>query len=69
MQACIRCGNWHKDAEHHVGRYLSCTEVKAYWSDLKRRHREETGHLAMLKMTGDGRIVCIKCGRDLTDTL
>jgi hypothetical protein len=69
MQACTRCGNWHKDAEKHVGRYLSCAKVKTYWSELKRRHRQETGHLAMLKITGDGRIICTKYGRDLTGPL
>lgn len=69
MQACTRCGTWHTDAEKHMGRYLSCTEVKTYWSELKRRHHKETGHMAMLKMTGDGRLVCIKCGQDLSEAL
>jgi hypothetical protein len=68
MKACTRCGAWHTDAERNVGRYLSCTEVKEYWSDVKRRHLEETGHLAMIKMTKDGRVVCVHCGAALIDS-
>jgi hypothetical protein len=45
---------------------MSCTEVKEYWSDLKRRHMEETGHLAMLKMSKDGILYCLKCGQQIT---
>lgn len=65
MKACTRCGVWHTDAEKHVGHHMSCTEVKQYWSELKRLHLEETGHLAMIKMGKDGRVICIKCGKDL----
>lgn len=69
MKACTRCGVWHTDAEKYLGRYLSCTEVKQYWSDLKRRHLEEAGHLAVIKIGKDGRVICIKCGQALTDLL
>jgi hypothetical protein len=48
---------------------MSCTEVKEYWSDVKRLHMENTGHLAMIKIGKDGRIICIKCGQDLTALL
>jgi hypothetical protein len=66
MKACTRCGAWHTDAEHTVGRHMSCTEVKQYWSDLKRKHSDESGHLAMLKLTKDGKVVCIRCDAVLT---
>ncbi|MDQ7782562.1 MAG: hypothetical protein RDU20_06775 [Desulfomonilaceae bacterium] len=45
---------------------MSCTEVKLYWSELKRRHLELTGHLAAIKVTRDGAIVCLKCGMTIT---
>jgi hypothetical protein len=67
MKACTRCGVWHTDAENRAGHYLSCTVVKQYWSDLKRLHMEATGHLAMIKITKDGRVICIKCGQELTE--
>jgi len=69
MKACTRCGPWHTDAEERVGHYLSCTEVKQYWSDLKRLHMKETGHLATIKISKDGGIVCVRCGQDLAKLL
>ena len=68
MQACTRCGHWHTDAEKHMGRYLSCTEAKAFWSDLKRRHMEQAGHMAMIKISSDGRVRCVKCNQELNGT-
>jgi hypothetical protein len=65
MKACTRCGAWHTNAEELNERYMSCTDVKRFWSDIKRRHQDETGHLAMIKIAKDGRIVCLKCGRDI----
>ena len=65
MKACTRCGIWHTDAEERSGRFMSCSEVKQYWSDLKRHHLEETGHLAMIKITKDHRLICIRCGQVL----
>jgi hypothetical protein len=67
MKACTRCGDWHIHAEKDIGRYLSCTEVKHYWSEMKRRHMDETGHLAMIKIK-EGKIVCIHCGAILNET-
>jgi hypothetical protein len=67
MKACTRCGVWHTDAEKRAGHYLSCTEVKQYWSDLKRLHMEATGHLAMIKISKDGRVLCVKCGQEITN--
>ncbi|MGO8821721.1 MAG: hypothetical protein ACLQT6_07115 [Desulfomonilaceae bacterium] len=69
MKACTRCGAWHTDAEKNVGCYMSCTEVKQYWSTVKRLHMEESGHLAMIKLNKDGRVVCIKCGKELSNLL
>ncbi|MGC8605578.1 MAG: hypothetical protein ACP5VS_18090 [Desulfomonilaceae bacterium] len=69
MKACTRCGRWHTDAEKNVGHYLSCSEVKKYWSNIKRLHMEKSGHLALLKLDEDGRVVCIKCGEDLSSLL
>ena len=66
MKACTRCGMWHTWPEELNGYSMSCTDVKRYWSDMKRRHQDATGHLAMIKITKDGRIVCIKCGQALT---
>jgi hypothetical protein len=66
MKACTRCGTWHTFPEDLNGRPMSCTEVKLYWSDMKRRHLEQTGHLAMIRITRDGRIVCLKCGQVIT---
>ena len=69
MKACTRCGIWHTEAEEQNGRFMSCTEVKRYWSDLKRLHLEETGHLAMINIAKDRRITCIKCGQSLNGRL
>lgn len=66
MKACTRCGIWHTNPEQQNGRSMSCTEVKLYWSDLKRRHEDQTGHLAMIRITRDGKIVCLKCGQVIT---
>ena len=65
MKACTRCGAWHTVAEERSGRFMSCTDVKRFWSDMKRRHMAETGHLAMISIKKDGRIICLKCGREL----
>lgn len=65
MIACTRCGHWHTDAERSVGKELSCTEVKRYWSRLKNEHNELYGHLAQITTNAAGVVVCFKCGREL----
>ncbi len=65
MKACSRCGTWHTTAEEGSGRYMSCTEVKQYWSKMRQMHSQETGHLAMIKIGKDGTITCIKCGQTI----
>ncbi|MCG8638704.1 MAG: hypothetical protein MI862_03160 [Desulfobacterales bacterium] len=69
MKACTKCGNWHTTAEKKRGAYLSCTEVKSYWSAVGQRHKEDHGHFARIRIRKDGRVVCLKCMQDLEEIL
>ncbi|HKI48580.1 MAG TPA: hypothetical protein VKA69_04600 [Desulfobacteria bacterium] len=65
MKACTRCGRWHDDAEKAMGRGLTCTEVKEYWSKLKDDHRELYGHFPQITTDDSGEWICLKCRRRL----
>ncbi len=69
MKACTRCGVIHTDAEKNLGRYLSCTEVKDYWAEVSKRHKEDSGHYAQVRIKKDGNTICLKCGEDLSPIL
>lgn len=65
MIACTRCGRWHGDAEEALGRRLSCTEVKQYWSRIKAEHKKQYGHLAQITTDDSENRICFKCKRKL----
>jgi hypothetical protein len=65
MLACTRCGYWHSNAERALGRNLSCTEVKKFWSRVKEAHRNRYGHPAMITMDGNGTQICFTCKREI----
>lgn len=65
MIACTRCGHWHTDAESILEKSLSCTEVKHFWSKVKREHMDRTGHLAQIATNEDGDVICFKCKEKL----
>ncbi|MEN8690086.1 MAG: hypothetical protein AB1Z20_08250, partial [Desulfobacterales bacterium] len=48
MVACTRCGRWHLDAEKVLGKKLSCTDVKQYWSKIREEHLKVKGHPARI---------------------
>ena len=65
MLACTRCGHWHTDAETASGRFLSCTEVKRFWSRLKAEHKELYGHTAQISIVENGIPICFQCKREI----
>jgi hypothetical protein len=62
-KACMRCGNWHTDAEKFLGQRLSCTEVKQFWSRVKKAHEEAYGHRPLISQEADGQWFCLICAR------
>ena len=67
MVACTRCGRWHADAEKNIGRRLSCSEVKQYWSNIREAHLQSTGHPARITTDDGGDWICMRCQRKLQD--
>lgn len=65
MIACTRCGRWHTDAEEVLGRRLSCTEVKQYWSRIRKEHVTLYQHVAQITTEDSGEWICFKCKRRL----
>lgn len=65
MKACTRCGDRHTFAEHQKGKTLTCTEVKAFWSDISRRHKEIFDHYAKIRIRKDGQVICMICQETL----
>jgi hypothetical protein len=61
MEACTRCGRWHADAEKVLGRRLSCSDVKRYWSKIREEHLQSTGHPARITTDDAGNWICMKC--------
>jgi hypothetical protein len=67
MLACTKCGHWHTDAEHAMGRSLSCTEVKRFWVKVKEEHRDRYGHTAQIAFTDNhGTPKCFTCNREIS---
>ena len=66
MIACTRCGNWHEDAEAAEGKRLTCTEVKQYWTQLKRAHEDRYGHYPRITTDEGGNWICLRCDRKMT---
>lgn len=69
MKACTKCGEWHTRAEEHMGKALSCTQVKEYWSGVSLRHKEICGHYAQIRIRKNGQIICMTCMQDLDQVL
>ena len=65
MQACTKCGHWHSNAEHTMGRSLSCTEVKRFWVQIKEEHRVRYGHTAQISRDDHGILRCFTCKREI----
>lgn len=63
MIACSRCGHWHTDPEETVGKKLSCTEVKQYWSKIRNEHMIRYGHVARITTDEAGSWICFDCKR------
>jgi len=61
MIACTRCGRWHSDAEEVMGKKLSCTDVKQYWSKIRGAHLRLKGHMPMISTDDEGKWICMKC--------
>jgi hypothetical protein len=61
MIACTRCGRWHLDAEEVLGKRMSCTDVKKYWSKIREEHLQLNGHPAQISTDDSGRWICMKC--------
>jgi hypothetical protein len=67
MIGCIRCGHWHTDAEEVMGRRLSCTEVREFWSRIRKAHYRMHGHRAQLTRDDSGSWICHYCKRRIFD--
>ena len=67
MLGCTKCGRWHSDAEDDLGRRLSCTEVKQYWTGIRKEHYDLYDHYPQISTDGAENWICIKCWRRLKD--
>ena len=47
-------------------RQLSCTEVKRFWTAVRKEHKRRFGHLAQVVTNEAGDRICDRCKRDLT---
>jgi hypothetical protein len=65
MIACTRCGRWHTDPEEVFGRRLSCTEVRRYWSRIRKEHIRLYEHVVQITTEDSGKWICFKCKRGL----
>ena len=65
MIACTRCGHWHTDAERALGKEMSCTEVRRFWSEIKGEHKKLYGHPAKITTDDFGAPICFECKRKL----
>lgn len=66
MLACTKCGHWHTNAEHAMGRNLSCTEVKRFWVKVKEEHWNRYGHRAQIAADDHGTLICFTCNREIS---
>lgn len=65
MYACTRCGRKHTDPEKALGKILSCTEVKQFWSDIRSEHQALYGHWPHFTTNESGDWICFKCQRKI----
>jgi hypothetical protein len=66
-KACGRCGKWHTDVELIEQRRFSCTEIKRYWADIRKKHEEIYGHRALISREKNGKWICVECNGTLLE--